>query len=325
MVKNKHKKKNFLQTTRNGTEEHTMDTPTPPEAYSDLEIEEYTQRGTSPYSTQAMILHIGPPNTDTTSRYIVPEYHLRPYPQLNTRWGDVIQLSDIHPDVGHTLVHYLYTGAYETLKRPSSERSQRAIEFQRSVHVYHAARVYEISGLEQYAKEYMRRFDDAATLFDILDVGREVFSKLPDDETWFQEYIAEKMASTLEADEESFKYNLIRYKMGQDSCFDPLILRIILDLSFTRHEASPKADADGGSLVVPSDSLQLEHEYDLEPQEEPDEEATVEMECVPVSVEEPVPEVTAESSPVEAPPPDAEPVEEPYANGTSYRHLMMTV
>jgi hypothetical protein len=40
------KKKSFLQTPRDAAEENTMDTPPPPEPYSDPEIEEYTQRET---------------------------------------------------------------------------------------------------------------------------------------------------------------------------------------------------------------------------------------------------------------------------------------
>lgn len=40
------KKKICLQTPRDAAEENTMDTPPPPEPYSDPEIEEYTQRET---------------------------------------------------------------------------------------------------------------------------------------------------------------------------------------------------------------------------------------------------------------------------------------
>lgn len=227
-------------------------------------------------------------------------------------------MASVHPDIGHTLVHYLYTGTYETLRCSSSEGLRRAIEFRRSVHVYHAARMYGIDGLVQYAKEYMRRFDDAATLFDILDVGREVFSKLPNDETWFQEYIAEKMNSALEADQESFKDNLLRYGVGQDIRFDPLIVQFFLDTFLTGHEASPKAAVDDGSMVSRCESPQVEHEDHLEPQEEPVEEVPVEMDPVPEPVYEPDPEVADETSPIDASPPPEEVVEEHREIGNFY-------
>ncbi|EAU30032.1 predicted protein [Aspergillus terreus NIH2624] len=313
MVKGKHKKKkSFLQTARDAAEENTMDTPPPPEPYSDPEIEEYTQRETSPYSTETIFLYIG------SSEYSVPEYYLRQYSQLSSRSGSAQILESVDPDIGHTLVHYLYTGTYETLRCSSSEGPRRAIEFRRSVHVYHAARMYEIDGLVQYAKEYMRRFDDAATLFDILDVGREVFSKLPEDETWFQEYIEEKMNSALEADQESFKDNLLRYGIGRDIRFDPLILRILLDTFIQGHEASPKAAVDDGSMVSRCESPQVEHEDHLEPPEQPIEEVPVEMDYVPEPVDEPDPEVADETSPIDASPPPEEVVEEHRENGKFY-------
>lgn len=60
----------------------------------------------------------------------------------------IIWLTEIDEDVGHTLVHYLYTGEYQTL-RESEHR--RHTEYKRSVLVYCAASNLEIVDLGDMA------------------------------------------------------------------------------------------------------------------------------------------------------------------------------
>lgn len=47
--------------------------------------------------------------------------HIQKFPLLglnSSQYGAHIELSDIHEDVGHTLVHFLYSGTYETINSP---------------------------------------------------------------------------------------------------------------------------------------------------------------------------------------------------------------
>ncbi|KAF9886524.1 hypothetical protein FE257_011431 [Aspergillus nanangensis] len=230
--------------------DETTDTPSSPESSHDREIQEYPQLETSPYETRSIILEIG-------AQYTIPEYFLQPYAKLaNSEWVSRITLHDINPDVAHTFIHYLYTGAYETIKHPDPPESRKAIEFQRSVHAYHAARVYEIDGLAHHARRYMEVFDGAVTMCDILVAVREVFSKLPLDQVWLADYVKEKMVEAFEADKDGFKENLRRYGIGTDAVFDPLILGFVLDIydpdrRASRHaEGQKEGEYDQGAVSV---------------------------------------------------------------------------
>ncbi|KAL4922975.1 uncharacterized protein BDV17DRAFT_296794 [Aspergillus undulatus] len=76
-----------------------------------IEIE-YNQPITSPYKHPIAMVVIG------TKRYGIPMYYLENIPQIKRRlWnpGPQAVLDNINEDIGHILIHFLYTGQYETL------------------------------------------------------------------------------------------------------------------------------------------------------------------------------------------------------------------
>jgi arabinogalactan endo-1,4-beta-galactosidase len=88
-------------------------------------------------------------------------------------------------DVGHTVVHFLHTGGYETVSSPLGEgTSDLAREYKRSVLVYHASRNWALTDLEILAKQKMQHLDEEVTVLEILRAVRDVFSSLPAGETW---------------------------------------------------------------------------------------------------------------------------------------------
>ncbi|KAH8433165.1 uncharacterized protein LDX57_010799 [Aspergillus melleus] len=193
------------------------------------DIPEYPQPEISPYTTKAITITIGDRN------YAVPEYFLRPYPAFEVnQWTRIFHLSDIHADVGHTFIHYLYTNTYETTKpithvQEDIDSAPRAREFHRSMHTYHAARRYGITGLIDLAKTYIRVFDiDVSTLY-ILSVAREISTSLPGDEVWFWEYIREKLAIAFEDDEAGLRQDIASYGVGRDP-FDAFLVSSVLDI-----------------------------------------------------------------------------------------------
>ena len=81
-----------------------------------------------------------------------------------------VSLPEVDEDVGHTFIHYLYTGNYQTLKSsPTCDMPRRAIEYNRSVLAYHAALSCGLDGLADYAREYIQIFDKDTNIFDIID------------------------------------------------------------------------------------------------------------------------------------------------------------
>jgi hypothetical protein len=72
----------------------------------------------------------------------------------------------VNEDVGHTVVHFLCTGNYETLRTASEPgASKMEIEFRRSMLVYQAAREYDLYDLETYAKKYIEVFGESMSSF----------------------------------------------------------------------------------------------------------------------------------------------------------------
>jgi hypothetical protein len=113
-------------------------------------------------------------------------------------------LPEVDDDIGHTLIHYLYTGTYQTLRQnPTCGIPSRVIEYRRSVLAYHAALCYGFDGLADLAREYMQTFDKDVPLFDILALGRKYFPRVTED-TWYSNYITRKIMASFDADEEIF-------------------------------------------------------------------------------------------------------------------------
>lgn len=119
-----------------------------------------------------------------------------------------IQLPDVDEDVGHTLVHFLYTGHYETINSPlDATVSLGEREYERSVMVYHASRVYEILDLEILARKYIEYFGEAITISSILRSTKKIFSKLPEDEVWLPDYLKGVLQQSFASNNSRFDFD----------------------------------------------------------------------------------------------------------------------
>ncbi|KAJ5970711.1 uncharacterized protein N7479_000629 [Penicillium vulpinum] len=147
---------------------------------------EYNQPLSSSYEHPIVTICIG------EKKYGILRSHIRKYPLLGhySPQDTYVALSDVDGDVGHTLVHFLYSGTYETINSPLDENvSYIGREYQRSVMVYYASRKYNITDLEILARKYIEYFGEAISTFEILCSTREIFSKLPEDEVWLPSYV----------------------------------------------------------------------------------------------------------------------------------------
>jgi hypothetical protein len=61
--------------------------------------------------------------------------------------------------------------------RGVSEDIERITEYKKSVLTYYAARTYELSDLNIFAKTNIGIFNEAISIFDFLNIVREVFPK----------------------------------------------------------------------------------------------------------------------------------------------------
>lgn len=125
-------------------------------------------------------------------------------------WGektnDVFLLPELDETTAHTLVHYLYTGRYQTLESYTSPAEQGAIaQFKLSTCVYCAAMRYKLPGLAELAKEKITSFGEDLTILDILGTARDfVFPYLPDDEAWFAAYLEDAIKAAVGEDPNLF-------------------------------------------------------------------------------------------------------------------------
>ncbi|RAK97346.1 uncharacterized protein BO80DRAFT_415003 [Aspergillus ibericus CBS 121593] len=259
----KDKKKKSKQTVM--TDELELPPPSPMPS-----VNEYHQPPTSPYSTAIVQVIIG------GNVYGVPEYYLRPYPRLNPSYSwHRPSLDDINPDIGHTLIHFLYTGTYQTIAPSTNDPycNPRSREFECSVYAYQAARRYEITGLEDIAREYMCTFDDSVTTLEILNIARKVYTTLPSEDAWFETFVRDKLVSAFELDALQFRKDVAQYGVGTDVKFDQFLVAAVMEI-YSQRIATLE---DAVNSKVEDDHVEEVHEVAVEvpeavPVEEPYEE-----------------------------------------------------
>ncbi|PLN84983.1 hypothetical protein BDW42DRAFT_17601 [Aspergillus taichungensis] len=140
-------------------------------------------------------------------------------------------MSDVDEDVGHTMVHFLYTGGYETVRSPLGEgTSDLAREYKRSVLVYHASRTWGLTNLEVLAQQKMLLLDEELPILEILRVVREAFSSLPADETWLPHYIQGNLQRSLRPDDPGLGLQEFYDVIGQDHQFDNAVMKMIIEI-----------------------------------------------------------------------------------------------
>jgi hypothetical protein len=161
----------------------------------------------------------------------VPKPFVSRYPV----WADetTVILSDVHNDIGHTLVHFLYTGTYQTLKPPSvgdDDFSDGLLEYKRSLQVYWAAKRYGLEGLEHYAHENMQKYGTDMCITDVMTIAEDIYAELGDGQegqTWFREYLQEKLRDGFTKDENVFLSEGFLKGLGNKSAFPRLLVKVM--------------------------------------------------------------------------------------------------
>jgi hypothetical protein len=182
--------------------------------------------------------------------YGIPEIFLQKYPQFpaRSRFTSSIILRDIHEDAGHTLIHFLYSGEYETINAPLDiDTSDIAREYKISILVYQAARQYGLATLEALAEKYIQRFGDTMSLPDILRETRDAFSTAPDQgETWLLYHLKIKLQHMLEEPARiACTLDEIYSSLGQNFEFDSIVLKMVVEILVDRSSLRGRTLEDG--------------------------------------------------------------------------------
>ncbi|KAL2820985.1 hypothetical protein BDW59DRAFT_164389 [Aspergillus cavernicola] len=144
-------------------------------------------------------------------------------------------MSDVHEDAGHTLVNFLYSGDYETINSPLDEStSDVAREYKRSVLVYQASRTYSLPDLEFLAKQKIEILGEEMSMLDILQTTRDVFSSLPEGETWLPSYIERNLQQCLKSGQPGIVLDKLYSTIGQNHHFDNAVMKMMLEILSAR-------------------------------------------------------------------------------------------
>ncbi|KAI9752010.1 MAG: hypothetical protein M1835_001139, partial [Candelina submexicana] len=206
--------------------------PTEVTCFANTPTQEDNRPETSPYVTPAFTLLIGP----SRIQYTVLQEFLRQCPEWahicrSNPWSRTIVLPAMNEDIGHTLVHYLYTGTYQTLKpRDVSGEVERITEYKRNVQLYCAAKTYGLGGLELLVKGNIENFEETISIFNLLDIAEEAYEKLSDDEVWFTDHLAKELKVAFNTDETLFSRQCFLDRFGKVKNFDKALVKSLVEI-----------------------------------------------------------------------------------------------
>ncbi|RAR05686.1 stomatin family protein [Stemphylium lycopersici] len=119
-------------------------------------------------------------------------------------WTGEIHLKDVDANIGHILVHFLYTGVYQTLNDEDIggvSKSTICKEFQKAALALEAAKKYSVSGLQELAQiELERRGKDMCLREAVCAIREEFMAGSPDECSWLRDYVSQKVRWTFEHD-----------------------------------------------------------------------------------------------------------------------------
>jgi hypothetical protein len=87
-----------------------------------------------------------------------------------------MSLENVSKDVGHVLVHHLFTGTYQSLKPQGESRYERLVnEFSTSIQVYAFARAYELQALGELAKSEVDKLSAELPVAVVLNLVQDAY------------------------------------------------------------------------------------------------------------------------------------------------------
>jgi hypothetical protein len=115
--------------------------------------------------------------------------------------GAELHFPNLEAEIGHTLVHFLYTGVYATLHVGARTP---AVQLRQSLRVYIAASTYALPELRRLAMQDLERHAELMELPEVIEVFRDDFEKVPF-ESDLHVYLLRKITAAFNNDRTVFK------------------------------------------------------------------------------------------------------------------------
>ncbi|KAK2055205.1 hypothetical protein LY76DRAFT_607861 [Colletotrichum caudatum] len=125
-----------------------------------------------------------------------------------------IYLGDVPDEAGHTVLHYLHTGMWQTLDDadlPDEARPLNQLEV--GLHVYATAQTYGLPGLAALAKQEIHQHAEALPALQVLVSASDACRLLGEDDPWFASFVKLRVEELVRGASSSEKTRFL-------TCFD---------------------------------------------------------------------------------------------------------
>jgi hypothetical protein len=128
--------------------------------------------------------------------------------------------------MGHTLVHYLYTGTYQALRAKGEVvASPVHVKFEQALLTFVLASAYKLPGLEKLAKQQIETCGRRMALVEILDAARKEFSNVAG--SWFHEYLQARAKEQFDLDHTLLASTAFIENMGNGTLYQFMTPRLL--------------------------------------------------------------------------------------------------
>jgi hypothetical protein len=137
---------------------------------------------------------------------------------------------DIDGAAGHTVVHFLHTGTWETINSPLDlyvDLNER--ESQRSVYVYQASRSCHIPDLALLAMKHIGEHSKDLPMLEVVRWTAEIFPKLPKSEVWLQAFVGSMLRRSAEIRSWKSSFNDLSKMLARNQSFHKAISEHVFD------------------------------------------------------------------------------------------------
>ncbi len=184
-----------------------------------------------PYTERAVVLSFGDDETPYDLAWPFVSQWAILASRLKKAYSNEIEFPEIDKVVGHTLVHYLYHGTYQTMgTREDKGNKDDALEYKIAILTYCAAVTNELDPLPLQALGVIEEFIQKLPMNTVLSVAAEAWSKVPQDDTAVSKHLLTRIKHEFEADETFFASDCFLNNVGKALTFDKTLVQTMVEV-----------------------------------------------------------------------------------------------
>lgn len=159
--------------------------------------------------------------------------------------NQIVEIHDVDKDVGHTLVHYLYYGTYQTLKQTGlSNKKMINNDYRRSVFTYCAAKAYDIEGLASLAMSKMQALGEKVTIYRFLTICSEAYPNISEDNEWFNQHLKSRIQTAFRRNSVLFTEDRFLDAIAGHAKLNRIVTKIMVEMLMEKiTEATAKEES----------------------------------------------------------------------------------